>query len=133
MDEQDDAMDEQTLVYWLNSLPVPSALLVSSIRDLDDGDTIIDVVAHLFPEAEDDGPLDLQGALACVASGIGGLPQPFGDAPVAYANVLGGGHYALCWVAAVLRFAALDWTDASSATRLRPCSTATRSTSCGRP
>jgi hypothetical protein len=108
MDEQDDAMDEQTLVYWLNSLPVPSALLVSSIRDLDDGDTIIDVVAHLFPEAEDDGPLDLQGALACVASGIGGLPQPFGDAPVAYANVLGGGHYALCWVAAVLRFAAGD-------------------------
>jgi hypothetical protein len=28
MDEQDDAMDEQTLVYWLNSLPVPSTLLL---------------------------------------------------------------------------------------------------------
>ena len=32
---EDAAMDEQTLVYWLNSLPVPSALLVSSIQDLD--------------------------------------------------------------------------------------------------
>ena len=54
-------MDEQTLVYWLNSLPVPSALLVSSIKDLDDGSTIIDIVKHFFPEAEDDGePLDLE-------------------------------------------------------------------------
>ena len=104
----DAAMDEQTLVYWLNSLPIRSALLVSEIRDLDDGDAIIDVVAHLFPEARDDGPLDLRAALEALAAGIGGLPQPFTDVRVAYANVLGGGHYALCWVAAVLRFAAGD-------------------------
>ena len=104
----DDAMDEQTLVYWLNSLPIPSALLASSIQELDDGDIIIDVVEHLFPDAEDDGPLDLERAIAALASGIGGLPQPFSDPRVAYANVLGGGHYALCWIAAVLRFAAGD-------------------------
>ena len=101
-------MDEQTLVYWLNSLPIRSALLVSEIRDLDDGDAIIDVVAHLFPEARDDGPLDLRAALEALAAGIGGLPHPFTDVRVAYANVLGGGHFALCWVAAVLRFAAGD-------------------------
>ena len=106
---EDAAMDEQTLVYWLNSLPVPSALLVSSIQDLDDGSTIIDIVKHFFPEAEDDGePLDLQRALAAVAAGIGSLPQPFEDPKVAYANILGGGHYALCWIAAVLRFCSGD-------------------------
>lgn len=83
-------------------------MLVSSICDLDDGDTIIDIIVHLFPEAQGDGPLDLQAALRALASGIGGLPQPFTDVRVAYANVLGGGSHALCWIAAVLRFAAGD-------------------------
>eukprot|EP01049_Picozoa_sp_SAG25_P001591 SAG25_NODE_73_length_17157_cov_11.762575_16_plen_254_part_00 len=92
------AEDAEALVYWLNTLPVPSALLVSELADLQDGRVIVDVVTHLFGSAgEEVLGMDLTQALERLDV-LGGAPQQF---PAS--SILAGQRLALLWVVRTLR------------------------------
>eukprot|EP01047_Picozoa_sp_COSAG01_P031528 COSAG01_NODE_2241_length_8086_cov_25.173282_5_plen_625_part_00 len=92
------AEDAEALVYWLNTLPVPSALLVSELADLQDGRVIVDVVTHLFGSAGKEVlGMDLTQALERLDV-LGGAPQQF---PAS--SILAGQRPALLWVVDTLR------------------------------
>eukprot|EP01028_Stygiella_incarcerata_P008827 TRINITY_DN396_c0_g1_i3.p1 TRINITY_DN396_c0_g1~~TRINITY_DN396_c0_g1_i3.p1 ORF type:complete len:1114 (+),score=328.12 TRINITY_DN396_c0_g1_i3:2593-5934(+) len=45
----DDSLNEHVLVYWLNTLPLASCLLVSDLTELADGDVLDDILREIYP------------------------------------------------------------------------------------
>ena len=77
------AAAESELIYWLNSLPVPSCLVLSS-ADRIDLDLVRDLSGHLFPDICIQSSADLSLVLEAVSGHCGGLTlsytEPWKDA-----------------------------------------------------
>lgn len=55
------------LLFWLNSLDIPSCLLVSSLEDLSDGVVFRDMTAQVTNSFHDEG---LQNGISTVSPGL---------------------------------------------------------------
>ena len=61
--------DEAELIYWLNSLPVPSCLVLSAVDRIDLA-LLCDLTRHLFPDASIQSSVDLSLVLESVGEAL---------------------------------------------------------------
>ena len=122
-------MSRRRSVYWLNSLNIPSCLLVSELAELTDGVAISDVVALLrsvpaLPNIRRDGPLTAQDrvhnvttALVALEAVVGRLPVDFADVPVAAERLVDGDEGLLLTVLDMLQWCFGDGDSADVSSR----------------